>query len=64
MLIHVKMPRNPSTEVIHSTDVKVPVLPPIGSYLSHDAFNICGYVEKIDFWWNEQSELHISIQLK
>lgn len=50
---------------VPSVEVKVPGLPQIGSYVSHDLHEgISGRVHNVDFWWNEKGKLTITAQIK
>lgn len=44
--------------------VSAPVLPRPGDYISHDALGISGRVASVQFWWDEDSALHIEVRLE
>lgn len=56
--------RQPSGEV-PSVEVEVPVLPPIGSHVAHDASGLSGSVHHVGFWWGEEgNQLEIEVELR
>jgi hypothetical protein len=48
-----------------TAEVYVPALPRIGDHVSHDLVEgLSGYVRNVDFWWDEEDVLTISVRLK
>lgn len=61
--ISVELPRNDRGDVV-THKLKVPALPRPGDYMSHEDLGFAGYVrDQIDFWWDANSKLTITVKI-
>ena len=57
--------RRQADGTVPTATVDVPALPQIGGYVSYDKIEgLAGRVDNVDFWWDEDEALTITVQIR